>query len=49
LEALTKTADDLHLSIAFLAAAENTIDQLPDIDVPLLPLQLHIRLPWETP
>jgi len=47
-QAITRTAKQLDLPIAFLAAAENTIDQLPEIDVPLLPLHLCVRLPWES-
>jgi len=48
LEALTKTAERLRLPIAFLAAAEGSIAHLPEIDVPLLPLHLCVRLPWES-
>jgi len=47
-QAITHTAKQLDLPIAFFAAAERTIDQLPDIDVPLLALHLCVRLPWES-
>ena len=48
-QSIKRTAERLHLPIPFLAAPEHTIDQLPDIDVPLLPLRLCVRLPWDSP
>jgi len=48
-QAVRRASKQLRLPIVFFAAADRAMDQLPDVDVPVLPLHLCLRLPWESP
>ncbi len=46
--ALREAAQQLRLPIVFLAVAEHLAGRLPPVEVPVLPLHLCVRLPWES-
>jgi hypothetical protein len=46
-EEVSAAAEGLGLRVAFFAAAEELVGSVPEVGVPVLPMRLRVRLPWE--
>ncbi len=44
---VAEAAESLSLQVAFFAVAEELTADIPEIGVPVLPMRLRVRLPWE--